>query len=157
AAAQVESADGALTQSRATFDLTLKTTATASRTNLLDPMGALAVEKDSIFTAGAQRLLRNGVLVTSDVSLTRSLLSRSLGADTDTADVRLGVSIPLLRDRGGASSAAAEQAAARDHEAARWGLRYTAAQQVLAAVVAYWDYQAAHERLKVLRSSEARA
>jgi outer membrane protein TolC len=73
------------------------------------------------------------------------------------ADVRLGVSIPLLRDRGGASSAAAEQAAARDHEAARWGLRNTAAQQVLAAVGAYWDYQAAHERLEVLRSSEARA
>jgi outer membrane protein TolC len=157
AAAQVEIADGALAVSRGVFDLTLTTTATASRTNLLDAMGAPAVEKDLIYTAGAQRLLRNGVLVTSEVSLTRSLLSHSLGVDTDIADVRLGVSIPLLRDRGGASSAAAEQAAATDHEAARWGLRHTAAQQVLAAVAAYWDYQAANQRLEVLRSSEARA
>jgi outer membrane protein len=157
AAVQVETADGSLTSSRAAFDLTLTATATVSRTNRLDAMGAPAVQTDSVFTAGAQRLLRNGVLVTSEVSLIRSLLSQSLGVDTNTADVRLGVSIPLLRDRGGASSAAAEQAAARDHEAARWGLRYAAAQQVLAAVVAYWDYQAAHERLEVLRASEARA
>ena len=157
AAAQVEIADGSLAVSRAVFDLTLATTATASRTNRLDATGAPAVQKDLIYTAGAQRLLRSGVLVTSEVSLTRSLLSHSLGVDTDTADVRLGVSIPLLRDRGGASSAAAEQAAAQDREAARWELRHTAAQQVLAAVAAYWDYQAAHERLEVLRSSEARA
>lgn len=157
AAAQVETADGALTVSRAPFDLTLTSTATASRTNPLDTMGAPVVQKDLIFTAGAQRLLRNGVLVTSDVSLTRSLLPHSLGGNTDIADVRLGVSIPLLRDRGGASTAAAEKAATRDHEAARWDLRHTAAQQVLAAVAAYWDYRAAHERLEVLRSSEARA
>lgn len=157
AAAQVEIADGALTLSRAAFDLRLTTTAAAARLNRIDAMGEPAVQKDTIFTAGAQRLLRSGLLLTSEVSLTRSLLSQSLGVDTDTADVRLGVSIPLLRDRGGASSAAAEQAAARDHEAARWGLRHTANQQVLAAVAAYWDYQAAHERLKVLRSSEARA
>jgi outer membrane protein len=157
AATQVEIADGALTVSRAVFDLTLTTTATASRTNPLDSTGSPAVENDLIYTAGAQRLLRSGVLVTSGISLTRSLLSHSLGVNTDIADVRLGVSIPLLRDRGGASSAAAEQAAARSHEAARWGLRHTAAQQVLAAVAAYWDYQAANERLEVLRSSEARA
>jgi len=157
AAAQVEIADGALTVSRAIFDLTLTTTATASRTSLVDGTGAPASQKDLIFTAGAQRLLRSGILVTSEISLTRSLLSHSLGVDTDVADVRLGVTIPLLRDRGGASSAAAEQAAARDHEAARWDLRHTAAQQVLTAVAAYWDYQAAHERLEALRSSEARA
>lgn len=157
AAAQVQIADGSLTASRAAFDLVVTPMVAASRTNPLDAMGAPAVQKDLIFAAGAQRLLRSGVLVTSDVSLTRSLLSRSLGTDTDVADVRLGVSIPLLRDRGGASSTAAERAAARDHEAARWELRHTAAQQVLGAVTAYWDYQAAHERARVLRSSEARA
>lgn len=157
AAAQVEIADGALAVSRAVFDLTLTTTATGSKTHRFDAMGVPRVETDLIYTAGVKRLLRNGMLVTSDLSLTRSLLSHSLGVNTDIADVRLGVSIPLLRDRGGASSAAAEQAAARDHEAARSDLRYTAAQQVLTAVAAYWDYQAAHERLEVLRSSEARA
>ncbi|MBK7536607.1 MAG: TolC family protein [Myxococcales bacterium] len=157
AATEVEIASGELTVSRAAFELKLTTAATASRTSPLDANGARAVQQDFLVTAGAQRLLRNGVLATSEVSLTRSLLSRSLGADTAKADVRLGVSIPLLRDRGGASSAAAEQAAARDHEAARWGLRHAAAQQVLAAVAAYWDYQAAHRRLEVLRASEARA
>ncbi len=157
AATQVAIADGDLLVSRAAFDLTLTSTATASRTNRLDSTGAPAVQQDLIYTAGAQRLLRSGVLVTSELSLTRSLLAQSLGTDTNTADVRLGVAIPLLRDRGGASSAAAEQAAARDHEAARWGMRHTAAQEVLAAVAAYWDYQAAYARLEVLRASVARA
>lgn len=157
AATQVQIAAGALEGSRAPFDLTLSSSAIASRTNRIDSTGATAVQKDLTLVAGARRLMRNGILATSEVSLTRSLLARSLGADTNTADVRLGVSIPLLRDRGGASIAAAEQAAARDHEAARWSLRHSAAQQVLAAVVAYWDYQAAHARLEALRSSEARA
>ena len=157
AAAQVELSAGALTLSRAPFDLTLTSSAIASRTSAPGSTGATAVRKDLTFAAGAHRLLRNGILATSEVSLTRSLLDRSLGADTNTADVRLGVSIPLLRDRGGASSGAAEQAATRDHEAARWEFRHTAAQQVLAAVVAYWDYQAAHARFEALRSSEARA
>ncbi|HET9626830.1 MAG TPA: TolC family protein [Kofleriaceae bacterium] len=157
AATQVEITDGALLASGAIFDLTLTATATASRTNPLDGTGQPAIEKDLIVTAGVQRLLRNGVLLTSDVSLTRSLLSHSLGANADLADVRLAATIPLWRDRGGVSSAAAEQAAARDQESARWELRHTAAQQVLAAVAAYWDYQAAHARLAVLRSSETRA
>jgi outer membrane protein TolC len=157
AAVEVELAAGALTSSRAAFELTLTSSATASRLNRPDAMGATAVQNDLIFAAGAHRLLRNGVFATSEVSLTRSLLARSLGADTSTADVRLGVSIPILRDRGGTSSTADERAAARDHEAARLGMRHAAAQQVLAAVVAYWDYRAAHERLQVLRSSEARA
>src|SRR5262245_36587482 len=150
ATAQVEMAGGALMVSRAAFDLRLATTATASRTNLRDANGAPAVQSDLVYTARAERLLRSGVLVAPEVSLTRSLLSESLGVDTNTADVRLRVSIPLLRDRGGASSAGAEQAAARDHEAARSELRHAAARQVLAAVVAYWDYQTAHERLEVL-------
>lgn len=157
AAMQVAIADGALTISRAAFDLTLTAGVTASRTHTIDSMGNQAVQHDLLYSAGVRRLLRNGVLVTSDVALTRSLLARSLGTDTDIADVRLGVAIPLLRDRNGASSAAAERAAERDHEAARWDLRHTAAEQVLAAVAAYWDYQAAYERLEVQRSSEARA
>lgn len=157
AAAQVELSAGALLVSRAAFELTLTSSATASRIHRPDAMGATAVQNDLIFAAGAHRLLRNGILATSEVSLTRSLLARSLGADASTADVRLGVSIPILRDRGGASSAAAEQAAERDHEAARLGMQHTAAQQLLAAVVAYWEYQAAHERLAALRSSEERA
>lgn len=157
AAMQVQIAAGVLEGSRAPFDLTLTSSAIASQTNRIDSNGATAVQKDLTLVAGARRLMRNGILATSEVSLTRSLLARSLGSDTNTADVRLGVSIPLLRDRGGASSTAAEHAAARDHEAARWSLRHSAAQQVLAAVVSYWDYQAAHARLEALRSSEARA
>lgn len=157
AAAQVETADGLLTASRAIFDLTLTSTVMGSKTNPLDVNGRQGEQKDLTFTAGVQRLLHNGVLVTSDLSLTRSLLSQSLGTNADVADVRLGVSIPLLRDRGGASSAAAELAAARDHASAQRGMRHTAAQQVLAAVSAYWDYQAAEQRLDVLRASEARA
>src|SRR6185436_11873270 len=83
AAAQVEIADGALTVSRSAFDFRLTSTVAAARTNAVNAMGAPAVQNDFIYTAGAQRLLRSGVLITSEVSLTRSLLSRSLGIDTD--------------------------------------------------------------------------
>src|SRR5690242_9617217 len=48
AAADVEIADGALTLSRAAFDLTLTATATASRTNRIDAMGAPAAQWDTI-------------------------------------------------------------------------------------------------------------
>lgn len=157
AAAQVAASAGALLERRAAFDLTVTSSATASRTHRLDASGATAAQNDLIFAAGARRLLRNGVSASSEVSLTRSLVARSLGEDSSTADVRVGVAIPLLRDRGGASSAAAERAAEGDLEAARLGLQHTAAQQVLAAVVAYWDYQAARARLEALRSSEQRA
>src|SRR5262249_2615374 len=82
-------APGPLAVRPAPFHLPLTRAATPSRPNTLGGTGAPAVKKDLLYTAGAQRLLRNGVLVTSEVSLTRSLLSHSLGINTDTADVRL--------------------------------------------------------------------
>lgn len=58
----VEGAEGALTLSRAAFDLRLATALTAARTNLRDAKGAPAVQKDLIYVARADRLLRSGII-----------------------------------------------------------------------------------------------
>lgn len=65
AATQVQIAAGALEGSRAPFDLTLSSSAIASRTNRIDSTGATAVQKDLTLVAGARRLMRNGILATS--------------------------------------------------------------------------------------------
>ena len=157
ATAQIQVQEGTLLQARADFDLTLETSITASRLHALDVEGAPAVQRTLGYVLRARRLLRSGFLITAETSLEHSVFSTQPLQDTNSADTRLGVSIPVLRNRGGATTAAVERAAERDHRASRRDRRHAAAERSLAAVVAYWDYQAAYRRLAVLRSSEERA
>jgi outer membrane protein TolC len=154
AAEQVRVLEGALLVSRADFDLKLLTSATASRVHTPDGKGAHHVEKSLGYSASAQRLLRSGVLISPAATLAHVARPGSIGVDTNSVDAGLGVSIPLLRNRGGATSAAAERATERDYQSSRWQRRHVAAERVLSAVAAYWDYQAARRRLEVLQSSE---
>jgi outer membrane protein len=65
--------------------------------------------------------------------------------------------VPLARDRGGLATIAPERAAERTFESSTFQAQHVTAQSVLAAVTAYWDYQAALTRLEVLTSSVERA
>lgn len=156
---QAESARGALLSSGAAFDLTLASTGAESRVHTSDPRdGADAIQKRLSYQVEVQRLFRNGISVAPDVALTRTSLSTLPGSSSgNTASVGLTLGLPLLRDRGGAESAASERAAAHDYEASLLALRHTTAQRVLSAVVAYWDYLSAQRRLDVSRASEERA
>jgi outer membrane protein TolC len=103
-------------------------------------------------------VFRNGITVTPEVGLARNSFSTLPGSATSNAgSVALTVGVPLMRDRGGESTVAAERAAGHDYEATRLALRHTRAASVLSSVVSYWDYLAAQQRLEVLRSSEERA
>jgi outer membrane protein len=157
ATAQIQVQEANLMSARAETDLTVETSVTASRLHALDVEGAPAVQRTLDYVLRARRLLRSGFLITAETTLAHSVFSTQPLQDTNTAEARLGVSMPLLRNRGGATTAAVERAAERDHRASRWDRRHAAAERSLAAVVAYWDYQAAHRRLAVLRSSEERA
>lgn len=159
AARSAEAAEGARLVSGAAFDLQLFSNASGARTHTTDTRtGAEAVQQQYSYDVGLQRLFRNGLSLRPDVSLTRTSLStRPASATANSAAVGVSATIPLLRDRGGVASVAAERAATYDHEASLLALHHTAAQRVLATVVAYWDYVAAQRRLDVFRESEDNA
>jgi outer membrane protein len=159
AAQQAEVLRGVLRAAGAPFDTQLVSNGTGSRTHVLDPRdGGAAIQKEFSYEMGVQRLFRNGVSVQPGVSLTRSWLSTLPGSATrNAASVGMAATVPLLRDWGGAVSAASERAAGHDYKSGLLGLRHITAERVLSAVVAYWDYVAAQRRLEVFGSSEARA
>jgi outer membrane protein len=157
AAQEIRLQEGNLLVARADFDLLLETSATGSRLNVRDAQGARSVQKDFSVALRGQRLLRNGLFISPQVSLTHSVLSSIPSEDTNRASVAVTASMPLLRDRWGAASAAAERAAERDVQSSRFGRRHVAAERVLAVVAAYWDYLAASRALEVAQSSEDRA
>jgi len=156
---QVEAARGALTSAGTTFDTHLVSDGGAGRMHGTDPLRGLeAIQKQLSYRVALERLFRNGITVTPEVGLVRNSFSTLPGsAASNAGSVALTVAVPLMRDRGGESSVAAERAAGHDYAARRLALRHTRAATVLSSVVAYWDYLAAQERLDVLRSSEDRA
>jgi outer membrane protein len=155
---RTEASHGALVAAGAPFDLQPRSTGLASRLHVIDPRdGAPAVQDQLVYTVGGRRLFRNGMAVAPELSLTRTHLSTGPGLDGSTAQLGLTMTMPLLRDRGGAATAAVERAAVRDYESSRLGFQHTTAQRVLVVAVAYWDYLAAMRRVEVFRASEARA
>jgi len=65
--------------------------------------------------------------------------------------------VPLVRDRGGASSAAPERVARATVAASALDEAQARALGVVQAAAAYWGYRAARDRLAVFTASEARA
>jgi len=156
---QVDAARGVLTSAGTAFDTYLVSDGSAGRMHGTDPLRGLeAIQKQVSYRIALERVFRNGITVTPEVGLARNSFSTLPGSATSNAgSVALTVGVPLMRDRGGASTVAAERAAGHDYEATRLALRHTRAASVLSSVVSYWDYLAAQQRLEVLRSSEERA
>jgi outer membrane protein len=159
AAQQLEAAGGVLLVQGSPFDSLVQATAVSARLNTTDPLARVdALRNNLSYGVGLQRQFRNGSTLISEVGVSRSALSTVPGTATpNTAVVGLTLSTPLLRDRGGAVSAAGERAARNDYESSRLGLRHTVSASLLTAAVSYWDYLAAHQRHGVFRSSEDRA
>ncbi len=157
-AQQAEIARGTLLAASSSFDLNLQSSAVGARLHGSDPAGAEALQKQLSYSVGVQRLFRNGLTLRPDVALTRSAFDTFPGSATsNNASLAVSASLPLLRDRGGASSASSERAARHDYAASRLALRHTTALRVLTAVTAYWDYLSAQAREAVLADSERRA
>lgn len=159
AAQAAEAARGALIVAAAPFDLQVASTGAASRVHTPGLRGGPSVNQEQLaYAFSAQRRLRNGIVMQPDVGLTRTGLSTLPGAaPSNAASVGLTTTVPLLRDRGGAVSAASERAARHDLESSVFGAQHTIALRLLSSVVGYWDYLAATRRLEVFRASEARS
>lgn len=106
---------------------------------------------------GVDQPFRSGLVVSPALSFSRlDAAGQSLGP-RNSAVASLGVTLPLLRGRGGGLDAARERAASMEHAASAAELEFRRSQALLAAAEAYWAYAAAHARLEVLRATEARS
>jgi outer membrane protein len=151
---EIEAARGRLLASRAPFDLRLSSSVVGSRVHSVDG----GIDHTLSYGVGADRLLRNGIVLSPEVVLARSGLSTSPGSATaNTAAPSVGVALPLLQDRNGSVSRAGERAAEHRLLSSRLVLRHTVSQSVYSVAVAYWGYLAAQRRLRVFEESEQRA
>ncbi|HEX6910983.1 MAG TPA: TolC family protein [Longimicrobium sp.] len=109
------------------------------------------------YSLGMDQPFRSGLVVSPSLSFSRlDVVGQSLGPRNQGV-ATLGMTMPLLRGRGGGLAVAGERAAVMQHAASTATLDFRRSAAVLQAVEAYWGYVAAYARLEVLRQTEARS
>jgi outer membrane protein len=159
AALEVDLARGTTLAEAAPFDSAVVLTGVASRRyqfSVPPAPPATILGEEVTLGAGWSKRFRNGLTVAPVVNVTRAQYDRAAFEDT-RASANLRLALPLLRDFGGAITAAPERAARAAEEASVLEQRQALAVAVLQAAVAYWRYLALHRRLEVVISSEGRA
>ena len=154
----IEDGAGARVVAAAPFDLQVRAWLHGGRQSL--PLGGGAgalVAADSLTTtASAVKAFRSGVVVSSEISLGR-LRVAGISSAASQADSSVSVLVPLAGGRGGGAATGAERAAERSYRGAVLDREHISSRAVLDAVVAYWRYAAAYERLRTYGESTARA
>jgi outer membrane protein TolC len=156
----VDGARGGVMSASGAFDPNVQTSVQQSRTGDPEQIGATQfatlVTNQTSYSVSAPTQLRNGVLVTPQVAITRSDISNAPGASTSHASAQLSATIPMWQDRGGGVSRAPEHAAISAESASAATARHTAAQVASSTALAYWNFRAASDRLAVYQASETR-
>ncbi len=158
---EVDASRGGVLVAGAAFDPQLRTFVGSARESAFDVTGeggapTDVLETSSTYGAALAKRFRWGLTVAPEIQGTR-LGGSAFGAGaSNTARAGVSATLPLLRGSGRVG-ALGERAAEGTHRAALQRLRHAAAEAVLAAVAAYWDYLAAAERLGVYAESEQRA
>ncbi len=157
---QLVQSDAVITLARAEFDWNLETNLNHSADYL--PTGASTLYDRILTTAYDMRLVKkteSGLSFEPGVQLRRAS-SAPVGyssATDNTLRVSFALVVPLMQGSGKTAVTARETAARFDYEAARFELQHTIAQSAYDSVVAYWQYVAADERLKLAIAAEERA
>lgn len=154
---EVDGHRGALLAAGEPFDLRLSTLLSGSHETQLGDVAPPQQIDSLIYGASGTLQLRSGIVLKPEFSLTGATTSVASGIPIGHASVKLGVIVPLRKDRGGAVTVAPERGARHELEASRSRLRQAMADSVLLAARAYWEYVAARERHAILAASEARA
>ena len=154
----VEAEAGARILAASAFDLQLRTALQRARDHL--PLvsasnGTLVAETVETRTS-ASKSFRSGLTVSSDLSAAR-VRTGTTGPETNRLDSSISVRIPLAGGRGGGAAAGEERAALESVTASRLERDHIAARAVHDAVLAYWSYFAARERLRTYVESAERA
>ncbi|MEO8333636.1 MAG: TolC family protein [bacterium] len=155
--------EGVLLSTRGNFDVNLHAGVSNSRDRSRLPVAASGVTAPTVLTnasnyaLSADRLLRSGITLTSQLALARTGVSSATTDPLNRSSADVGVVVPLGRGRGGGIITASERSALLTSDASERDVRQTTAQAVLSAVSAYWEYRSAQERLLVYREAEVRA
>lgn len=104
-----------------------------------------------------QKLLRNGVFLGPQATITQDNTDGDLLPASNRAKLDFVITVPLLRDLGREATGAQEMAAEKNYEASVAQLRFIASQSALNTIIAYWNYVAAEENVKILKASEERS
>lgn len=158
---EVVSSEGELQQARGQFDWVLggefSDEVSQTPTGTAAPFPTEQRQDIAIVGVGAAKQLRNGVIVSPQVSVVDIKDSLSSPIPASRSDVRVTVTVPLLRGRGVESTGAIEKAAEIQVEAQQHLARAQLEQFVYQTAVAYWNCLAAQHDRDILADSAARA
>ena len=154
----VEASAGARLLAASPFDLQLSTALELGRARLplVNARNPLLDSETVETRTSARKSFRTGLIVSSDVSFAR-IRTGTTGPTTGQVDSWVSVRIPLAAGRGGSAAVGDERAAQESVAASRLERDHIAARAVHDAVLAYWRYVAAQERLRTYVESAERA
>jgi len=118
--------------------------------------GGSQATNSSTAGGGFSKLLRNGIQLSSSVSLARTTDNIVQRQGVNLSQVRFQLVLPLQRGRGREIVPAEETAAEIGTQAARLELNHTAASLIADTAARYWEAGAAKQNLEVLREAEER-
>lgn len=129
---------------------------------LVDAPAINEVIDQNIFGVGVSKQFRNGISINPNVNVTRSeiqpiILGTSVNGPSTASTIDFEITVPLLKGRGVASTAANETAAKKNLEVSEFTMRQAISTDVLSTVQAYWDYVAARATVRQRVESEGRA
>jgi len=159
---QLTLAEGALQTATGRFDMqfggAIDRSRSATPLRLQDQPADLttAIANQTRYTVGLDKPLKNGLIISPSIGVTRQDLAFDPLA-TNRAAVSFGLTQPLMRGRGASVVTARLDAARFDVTASTEDLRHTAAVSVFQTAIAYWNYVAATHNLAVVQASEQRA
>lgn len=161
---QVELNKGLWQIQRGTFNTTVNTTVSNSRTST--PLTRTDQEIEGThrstfrvtdYTVGINKEFRTGVELTPDITYTSTEDLATHTNTTNFAKVKFGIKIPLLRNFGRAANAADEMSAKILTESSRYDLNYTISQSIVNTVNEYWSTVAAMNNLEIAEKAESRS
>ncbi|MCC5024353.1 MAG: TolC family protein [Candidatus Synoicihabitans palmerolidicus] len=108
-------------------------------------------------TVGGVQKLRNGVTVSPSATVVRSRANTDPWSAEGRSDMRLQISVPLMRGWGRDAANVNERLAQSVLVATRDVARHNVAERVSQTTLAYWSTLASVQNLEILRESEQRA
>lgn len=162
--AKLAEVNGQALQSAAPFDVNLGSSISYSRDKYpvflkANPTaGTIQEEEFRQLSFEASRLLRNGIQLGPELTVTDYDNNRSLLAPSSTSNLAMRVRIPLLQGRGSANRfTASEHVAQLELTAEAERLKIAVDTTLLATAQTFWATLAAQETLAVLKDTSARA
>jgi outer membrane protein len=156
----VRSSEGVWLAAGAPFDPTFQTSATGAQVSTLNSLTAgplYYLQRQSAYSGAFTKEFEWGLTVSPTFSVANTGISIEPGLAQNSSQVGVTLGLPLLRDRWGAVTAAAEHAAERDYQGSVLDQRTNVMSTVLNAASAYWAYLAAVRTAEVYAATEGRA